>query len=163
MIIRDMRFLCCTMWTDFQVGDDAAYAQISALRGMNDYRYIRMAQERYRRIRPVDTAEVHADHRNWLQGRLTRPFAGRTVVITHHCPHPDLIGHQAELAAVYGSDLLSVIALAKPDAWFFGHTHHRGEALEGGSLVRNVSLGYPWEVRGSKLDVAEILLRGLLE
>lgn len=161
VVVGGIRFLCCTLWTDFELGGDAAHARRTALRGMNDYRYIRMARARYRRIWPVDTIAVHADHRRWIERRLAEPFAGRTIVVTHHCPHPDLIGDQAELAVVYGSNMLSFIAAAKPDAWFFGHTHHRGEALEGASLVRNVSLGYPWEVRGC--EVAEVLLRGLIK
>jgi len=85
-------------------------------------------------------------------------------VVTHHCPHPGLIGKQQEgLEPVYGSDLLCLIARFEPEAWFFGHTHHRHEAQEVRTLVRNVSLGYPQEVRAGDADAAEILLRGLLE
>ena len=159
LVVGDTRFLCCTLWTDFELGDDAAYAQRAAIRGINDYRYIRMARQGYRHIWPVDTAAVHADHRQWLEGRLAMQFAGRTVVVTHHCPHPDLIGdQQGALAAAYGSDLLGVIARSGPAAWFFGHTHHRHQAREGQTLVRNVSLGYPQEVQVG--DEAAILLRG---
>lgn len=163
LVVGDTRFLCCTLWTDFELGDDAAHAQRVTIRGMNDYRFIRMARQGYRRIWPVDTAAVHADHRNWLEDRLALPFAGRTMVVTHHCPHPGLIGdQQGELAAAYGSDLLGVIARFKPEFWLFGHTHHRQEAQEGSTLVRNVSLGYPREVEGH-VDAAKILLRGLVE
>nr|WP_236938122.1 recombinase family protein [Frigidibacter mobilis] len=92
-------------------------------------------------------------------GSMAMPFAGRTVVVTHHCPHPDLIGdQQGELAAGYGSDLLGLITRFEPEAWFFGHTHHRHEAQEGQTLVRNVSLGYPQEVQDG--DESVILLRG---
>ena len=164
LVVGKIRFLCCTLWTDFELGDDAAYAQRTAIRGMNDYRYIRMARQGYRRIWPVDTAAVHADHRQWLEGRLAMPFAGRTAVVTHHCPHPGLIGHQPEgLEPVYGSDLLGLIARFEPEVWFFGHTHHRHQAQEGPTLVRNVSLGYPRDLQDCQLDAAEILLRGLIE
>jgi len=164
LVIGNMRLLCCTLWTDFELGDDAGHAQRIAIRGMNDYQYIRMARAGHRRIWPVDTATVHADHRQWLEGRLATPFAGRTLVVTHHCPHPSLIGdQQGELAAAYGSDLLGLIARFEPEAWFFGHTHHRHEVQEGPTLVRNVSLGYPREVEGGEAETAEILLRGLVE
>jgi len=44
-------------------------------------------------------------------------FAGRTAVVTHHWPHPKLIGDQSgDLAAVHGLELLCLIARYEPDA-----------------------------------------------
>lgn len=161
VVIGDTRFLCCTLWTDFALRGDPARAMMAAQHGMNDYRYIRHGAAGFRRIRPTDTVAVHADHRGWLAERLSEPFSGRTVVVTHHCPHPELVGQQhGDLAPVYGSDLLSMIDRFQPDIWLFGHTHWPAEAVVGRTLVRNVSLGYPGQVPPE--DEAEILLRGLL-
>ncbi len=139
-----VRFLCCTLWTDFELHGPPATAQARAAERMNDYRYIRLARAGYRRIRPGDTTARHTDHRAWLSDQLARPFAGATVVITHHCPHPDLVTPgMGELGAAYGSDLRVLIDQHRPAVWLFGHTHHRGQIRQGATWLRNVSLGYP--------------------
>lgn len=161
-VVDDTRFLSCTLWTDFALYGDPAHAMRIAEAGMNDFRYIRLAGAGHRRIRPSDTAFVHMDHRRWLEERLAMPFVGRTVVISHHCPHPDLISATPDLInSAYGSDLCPVIEAYQPDAWLFGHTHKSLEKMVGRTLVRNVSLGYPGEVRPG--EEAAILMRGLFE
>mgnify|MGYP005870539291 CR=1 FL=1 len=108
---------------------------------MNGYRYIRNAGAGYRKIRPFETVRVHEYHRNWLHDRLYRPHPGRTVVITHHCPPPNLISHEpGELDPIYGSDLIEIISKFQPDAWFFGQTHHRLETTEGETLIPSVPI-----------------------
>jgi len=129
---------------------------------MNDYRYIRKAGAGYRRIRPYETAAIHQDHRSWLENRLSIPHAGPTIVVTHHCPHPGLISKTpGDLDPVYGSDLTDLIQRHQPDAWLFGHTHFQAETVIGRTLLRNVSLGYPNQVRPE--DEAQILRRGLID
>ncbi|SHL98581.1 hypothetical protein SAMN05444389_102507 [Paracoccus solventivorans] len=98
--------------------------------------HIRHAASGYRRIRPSDTALVHADHRAWLEERLAAPFPGRTVVVTHHCPHPGLISQRREeLDPAYGSNLLPTIERFQPETWLFGHTQRRAEAEVGRSAI----------------------------
>ena len=161
-VVGDTRFLSCTLWTDFALYGDPARAMRIAEAGMNDFRYIRLAGAGHRRIRPSDITFVHTDHRRWLEERLAMSFGGRTVVISHHCPHPDLISATPDLInSAYGSDLCPVIEAYQPDAWLFGHTHKNLEGMVGQTLVRNVSLGYPGEVRQG--EEAAILLRGLFE
>lgn len=159
--IGDTRFLCCTLWTDFQLHGDPGRAMMAAQRDMNDYRYIRLAGAGFRRIRPSDTAYIHADHRAWLEEQLALPFLGKTVVVTHHCPHPRMVGERrGDLDAVYGSNLLPMIERYAPDAWLFGHTHWRVEGVVGRTTVRNVSLAYPDQVPAG--EEGGLLLRCLL-
>ena len=161
IVIGDTRVFCCTLWTDFALHGEPGRAMMVAQRDMNDYRYIRSAAAGFKRIRPSDTAFLHADHRTWLEGQLSAPFHGRTVVVTHHCPHPDLIGERrGDLDAAYGSNLLPMIEKFQPDLWLFGHTHWRVEAMVGRTPVRNVSLAYPGQVSAGAED--GILLRGLV-
>ncbi|WP_084861473.1 metallophosphoesterase [Salibaculum halophilum] len=159
--VTDTRFLCCTLWTDFALRGDVPGSQVIARERMNDYRYIRHAKAKYRKVRPYEIVQIHQEHRAWLEDRMSRPHAGQTVLITHHCPHPELISAApTELDPVYGSDLAAMIAHFQPDAWIFGHTHHRAEAREGATLIKNVSLGYPDEVTPGR--EGELLRRGLL-
>lgn len=156
------KFLCCTLWTDFALHGDVTTSQATAKTSMNDYRYIRNANAGYRRIRPYETAAIHQDHRLWLESRLSRQHGGATIVVTHHCPHPQLISKTpGDLDAVYGSDLTDLIHRHQPTAWFFGHTHYPAEAMVGDTLVRNVSIGYPNQV-SAEAEV-QVLRRGLID
>lgn len=160
-VIDDTRFLTCTLWTDFALYGEPGRAMMIAQRDMNDYRYIRHGGTDFRRIRPSDTAYIHADHRTWLEEQLTVPFPGKTIVVTHHCPHPEMVGERrGDLDAAYGSNLLSMIERYEPHAWLFGHTHWRTDATVGRTLVRNVSLAYPGQVPVGEEE--GILMRGML-
>jgi Icc-related predicted phosphoesterase len=124
IVTGDTRFLCCTLWTDFAAGGDVSGAMAEARQWMNYYRFIRMQGAKYRKIRPEDTREVHRDHRAWLESALATPFAGRTVVVTHHGPVPGVAdGKTLGLEPTYTSDLTALIDRYQPDAWLFGHTH----------------------------------------
>lgn len=160
--VADTRFLCCTLWTDFAMRGDVPGSQVIARERMNDYRYIRHAKAGYRKIRPYETVQIHQEHRAWLEDRMSRPYRGRTVVITHHCPHPDLISDgPTELDPVYGSDLTAMIDRFQPDAWLFGHTHHQVETMQGRTRVKNFSLGYPEQVMTEEEPI--LLRRGSIE
>jgi Icc-related predicted phosphoesterase len=161
VVIGNTRLLCCTLWTDFALNGDVAASQAIAKSRMNDYRYIRNGAAGFRRIRPYETAFIHAEHRGWLEERLSQPHPGPTIVVTHHCPHPALISETpSELDPIYGSDLTDLIQRHQPEAWLFGHTHFQAETVVGRTLLRNVSLGYPDQVRPE--DEAQILRRGLI-
>lgn len=161
ILVGDIRLLCCTLWTDFALHGDPSSGMRIAQESLNDYRYIRIGPQ-YRRIKPSDTAFIHTDHRMWLEEQLVKPFEGRTVVVTHHCPHPDLLGvAPRDIAPAYASNLLYLIERFQPTAWLSGHTHeHFAETKVGDSLVSNVSLGYPHQVYSE--DISDLLLRGLI-
>lgn len=109
---------------------------------MNDYKYICLASAGHRRIRPVDIARVHADHRAWLETHLAEAFAGDTIVVTHHAPLPACIPEGFTAAPAYASDLSDMIDRNRPKKWLFGHTHVVTDIRHGDTAVRNVSLGY---------------------
>ena len=56
VIIGTTRFLCCTLWTDFAINGDVVAGLAEARSRMNDYKYIRMAESKYRKIRPEGVA-----------------------------------------------------------------------------------------------------------
>lgn len=147
------RFLCCTLWTDFNLTGDPDGAMDASELYMMDYRRIRctpMTGEP-RWIRPEDTAALHRIDRAWLEDSLSAPHfagdAGKTVVVTHHGPHPSTTGSHDDLTASFHSDLSDLITRHRPEYWFFGHSHRRLSARVGGTDIRNVSIGYPREGR----------------
>lgn len=155
------RLLCCTLWTDFKLHGDVERSMQDAADGMNDYHYIRRIGLAYDRIRPMDTALVHADHVRWLNDQLAKPWPGSTIIITHHAPHRAMLGDMPwHLEPAYATDLTEMIETHRPTLWLSGHTHARAEVSLGETTIRNVSLGYPHQLAVG--DEGAVLLSGLL-
>ncbi|SEF35494.1 hypothetical protein ABL840_37005 [Variovorax sp. NFACC27] len=74
-----------------------------------------------------DTLRVHQAQRAWLRDRLVEPFAGPTVVVTHHAPH------RGSLSQRYADDWASGAFVNElpdtffdvPVLWIHGHTHQQ--------------------------------------
>ncbi|MBY6203186.1 metallophosphoesterase [Maritalea mobilis] len=154
--IGTVRIFCCTLWTDFAFNDDAEGGAAAARLGLNDYVQITTGQSLdvasgYRRqILPEDVLRVNEDHLAWLTERLHSPhFAGpdgTTLVVTHHGPSPaTAVGEIDHLTPAFHSNLDPLILETAPDAWLFGHSHRRCQAMVGKTDVRCVSIGYPFE------------------
>ncbi len=155
------RFMCCTLWTDFDLLDDQPRAMSVAQQVMRDYSKIaRPAPSKFPPdeefhgwipqpwIKPEDVLSVHQDHRRWPVQALSEPqqIGDQTVIVTHHGPHPDVAGAIDALTASFHSDLGDLLVGYQPDAWFFGHSHRRLRAKVGETDIRNVSIGYPDEL-----------------
>jgi len=73
---------------------------------------------------------------------LGLPFAGPTVVVTHHAPHPTSLPTD-DLAHCYASDMSHLMQDRQPDLWVHGHIHSRadyGGAADGARVEAEVSL-----------------------
>lgn len=134
LVIDGVRFLGCTLWTDFALRIDTPQGPRSdpargiavAQQAMADYRCIAWQEgDTTRRLTPQDTLRVHHRQRAWLQQRLAEAFDGTTVVITHHGPH------RGSLAPRFAADWVSTAYLSElpqsffevPALWLHGHTH----------------------------------------
>lgn len=146
LICGPQRFLCCTLWTDFEVYGDRTYDSNLAGVHMNDYNYIRVAKTGYGKLSPTVTAQIHVDHRDWLERKLSEDFDGQTTVITHHAPHPKALKREHKMGASYASNLESMILKHQPERWLFGHTHHPVSFHVGRTVLTNVSIGYPGQM-----------------
>lgn len=142
--LGDIRFLCATLWTDLVLPPGLDINAHTVSQRMNDYRFIRVASGGYRRMRPADMVQRHRAHRQFLERALQTPHGGRTMVVTHHAPVPDVLTEKYDpLAAAYASDLSDVIRAGRPDRWFYGHAHGGRDIDMFGCQITNVSLGYP--------------------
>lgn len=146
-IHRETRFLVTTGWTDFSSTGDVVAAMMMSSEWMNDFRVIR-AEERYRRLRPADVIERNRIAFGFLTAELAKPFEGKTVVVTHHCPVPEVEGekHDGHLSAAYSNRWHSL--LTQSDVWIFGHTHHAVDVELGGCRIISNPRGYPRENTG---------------
>lgn len=136
---KGVRFLGCSLWADLFV-EGAAIA--SALEySLNDFRKIRFADSAFT---PVQFSELHHHSRVWLEKALAKPYAGKTVVVTHHAPtqrswyrSPNAIKRLA-----YCNDLKSLLHAYKIAVWFHGHTHSIGDYQVADTRILSNTRGY---------------------
>src|SRR5664279_4463289 len=118
-----VRFLGCTLWTDFRLaGFTQAQAMSAVEEALNDYQLIRTQQGL---LRAQDTLADHEQSRLWLEKELAKPFQGKTVVVTHHGPHPLSIHPRYSgnrVNAGFVSDLAPLVQQA--NCWLHGHVHN---------------------------------------
>lgn len=152
--IDGVRFLGCTLWTDFQlriatadgVVSDRERGMATASRAMADYRCIAWCEDAAapRALTPWDTLRLHLQQRRWLQHKLAEPFDGATVVVTHHGPH------RGSLASRFAADWVSTAYLSElppsffqvPALWLHGHTHSSHDYVVGNCRIVCNPRGY---------------------
>lgn len=148
--IGGVRFLGCTLWTDFKL---RGFTQSSSMEyvgnRLNDFRVIRTQSGVFT---AAQSLEDHELSRRWLKRELAKPYEGKTVVITHHGPHPlsihqRYIGDQS--SAGFVSDLTEL--MFKPDLWLHGHVHDSFDYSVGNCRVAANPAGY---IRNRKQIIA---------
>ncbi|MBA9030956.1 metallophosphoesterase [Rhizobium leguminosarum] len=160
--IGDIRFVGATLWTDFAVsigGDEhvppeerraIAFGLVPSL--MADFSCIFRSDSR----RPGENGlitvreilERHIASRSYIDQEFEKPFAGRTIVVTHHAPltqsfYARYFGHVTN--AAFGSDLSDLIARRRPSVWIHGHIHRFRDYMAGGTRVICNPRGYGGE------------------
>jgi DNA repair exonuclease SbcCD nuclease subunit len=144
-ILNGIRFLGVTLWTDFLLfgHDHKSRAMSEAQATLNDYRRIKVAADGYRKLRPQDTARLHAVQKSWLERKLGEPFVGHTVVVTHMAPSMCSISAEYStdpISAAFASNLDDLVM--KADLWVHGHTHSSSDYQLGKCRVVANPLGY---------------------
>ncbi len=155
--IEGVCFLGCTLWSDFMI-NGSSRRQIAiqeARQRMTDYRKIkhdRRAGEDHEWnlfktpfLHPESTVKRHLASVEWLEKELKSCSFHKTVVVTHHAPHPQSVPphrqHNA-LAPAYVSnldDLMGHCAL-----WIHGHIHYQVDYEVRGTRVVANPRGYAY-------------------
>lgn len=145
VVIGEVRFLGATLWTDYTLRPDRTQAQqMEAVeRGLNDHRLIRTGRKLFT---AKDALERHMKSRAWLVSELVKPWKGKTVVVTHHGPHP-LSTHPRyadnPLNGGFVSDLSKILlSNSAPDLWLHGHVHDGFDYTVGRTRVVANPAGY---------------------
>jgi predicted phosphodiesterase len=146
VVLGGVRFLGCTLWTDFELFGNRMVAASAAQAVMNDFRKIRVEPE-FRALRPIDVMAMHQRSLAWLTERLDAPFDGPTVVVTHAAPSLRSIApmHRGDpVSAAFASDLEWMLD-GRATLWIHGHTHFCCDYEIGGTRVVANQRGYPHE------------------
>lgn len=142
-IVGNVRFLGCTLWTDFELdGEDNRRRALAAARAaIQDFRSIRYGSTGY--LTPEQTVALHRQSLAWLQQELATPFPGKTVVVTHHAPHPGSI-HERFRGSPLNAAFVSTLDrfMGRPALWLHGHTHNSFDYEVAGTRVVCNPRGY---------------------
>ena len=120
--IAGVRIIGSTLWTDYAIAGDVDAARAWAKRSMPDMQSIDLGS---RRVLTRDLLDMHRSQRMTIERELAVPFAGPTIVVTHHAPHalslrsPMLTPDDGS----YASDLSALIEEYEPAIWVHGHVH----------------------------------------
>jgi len=166
VVIGGSRFLGTTLWTDFAINGEGT-PQFLALQAaknvMADFRCIGFGSTGW--LSPQRSIMLHKIALEWLAQTLAIPFDGPTIVITHHCPHPDSVAERFKgdvLTPGFCSDLSWVIEKFHPELWIHGHTHDSFDYVvpwsdgSGGTRVVCNPRGYLFE-NSMKFDPAKVV------
>jgi len=145
LTVGDVRFVGATLWTDYALYGDPDTTMKAARLGINDHRLVRIGG---RPFMPADALRMHKQSVAYLESVLAAPFDGDTVVVTHHCPHPDSVHADYAgdpLTPAFCNDLSGLIERYQPTAWIHGHTHSSFDYQVGSTRIICNPRAYPGE------------------
>lgn len=171
--IQGIRFLGCTLWTDFCFGTEGSHLKYLlpesleklpdpehwslekaldfARMSMRDYRAIAARTPDTLMLSPEAVREIHLTHRTWLQEQLKQVHAEGipTVVISHHSVCPKSIAPKYQTYHSNGAFVTDLSewmhAVWAPKLWIHGHTHDAFDYVEGNTRVVVNPRAYPKE------------------
>jgi Icc-related predicted phosphoesterase len=123
--IQGVRFLGCTLWSDFQLLGDMDVAIASAQLNSTDFQQIRMSPQ-YRKIKPSDTVVWHNKTRRWIAQEIESRKDGKIVIVSHHAPSIRSIPEKDRsnpLSAAFASNMDDFIKWTDAELWIHGHIH----------------------------------------
>ncbi|CAJ3384632.1 phosphoesterase [Burkholderia pseudomallei] len=139
----NVRFLGCTMWTDYHMFPLRLNASMEyARRHVLDHRRIRKPNSG--RFEPEDAVVEQRDALDFLVRKIREPFPGATVVVTHHAPSARSVHPREQnnpLVPAFASNLEFLVSEA--DLWIHGHIHRSSDYQLGGCRVVCNPRGYP--------------------
>lgn len=143
VVIDEVRFIGCTLWTDFNLQGDQPLAMIRAHGSMNDYKMI--CYDINRMITPRIILNEYEKSFKFLQEELEKDFDGPTVVVTHHAPSELSCAEKYKtdpMNSAYASRLDKFIEIMQPTLWVHGHVHEAKDYMIGNTRVVINPRGY---------------------
>lgn len=148
IVIDGVRFVGCTLWTDFALYGDAQGHAAEAWLSLNDYRVI--TSDRGGAIKPSEILQRHQASIAFLERTLAEPFAGTTVAVTHHAPSARSVAPRFQgdaLSPAFVSNLDRLVERSGAALWIHGHVHDTFDYVIGKTRVLCNPKGYAGEER----------------
>jgi Icc-related predicted phosphoesterase len=147
--VGDVRFLGCCLWTDYQFSEltqEDAMAESEKI--LYDHKRIMTDDGLFSAAHAL---RMHQSSRDWLAQKLDEAFDGKTIVVTHHGPHPSSVHPRfagSPLNAAFVSDLSAL--MGKAALWIHGHVHDSFDYVLNGTRVVANPRGYALNRRAAK-------------
>jgi predicted phosphodiesterase len=149
--LDNVRILGLTLWTDYLADKTLPQdlAMFYAGNSLADHQLIQFKSSgSYRKFKPEDALLLHQTEKRWLVEQLETPFPGKTVVISHHAPHPVCIHPDypnSPIGTAFYSDLEELIVKYDINLWIYGHTHSNLDVVIFDTRIVSNQAGYPGE------------------
>lgn len=176
IIIDDVKFLGCTLWSDMNSEDLDTINYIN--RSMNDFRIIKNSNDLVNfkvelqsgpekcgyKTKPSRFTPYHAieEHKLCLEFLDNETKSNeKIIVITHHAPSFDTIEHKYKSNALMNGGFCSNLNKFIEDRpqisnWIFGHQHQRNTFSVGKTTLHINARGYPGELLEVELKYINI-------
>ncbi|MDX3925185.1 MAG: metallophosphoesterase [Shinella sp.] len=165
LVLGDVRIIGATLWTDFEIpwGQDEEIPLPDRREVAINFckRYVVDFREIYRSgwhetgmpglLMARELITRHNASRAFINAELSRPFEGKTVVLTHHAPTPWSLDPRFKgnpTNAAFVSDLTDLIEQEQPELWVHGHVHRLFDYRLGRTRVICNPKGYRKEQTG---------------
>ncbi len=137
-VVNGVRFVGATLWSDFDGENPRVMEECQDK--INDFRQVEG-------ITVSKVLELFQQERDWIESKLSTPFEGPTVVVTHYAPSPQSqsVFQGSNLGGAFVTDLEEMIQKDQPDLWIHGHTHENCDYTIGKTMVLSNQSGYGWE------------------
>lgn len=145
---QGVRFLGCTLWSDYRLFDSAAQREQGLQQAstmVRDFSRIRVSPDFDDLFTPAVSRLLFDRSVAWLEQQFALPHAGPTVVVTHFAPARGSIAPQffgSPLNACFVSDLQANIERWQPALWLHGHVHDSCDYQVGCTRVLANPRGY---------------------
>ena len=151
---EDLQIIFSSLWSAIRA-DHAWEVQ----RSISDFQVIRY---RGRSLAVPQFNQLHADSLQFIKNELSREFAGKTVVVTHHVP--TLLHYPPQykgsiLNEAFAVELFPVIEASHIDYWIYGHHHANIPDFRiGNTVMLTNQLGYVRNGENKNFDSAKVFM-----
>lgn len=141
-----IRFLGCTLWSDFSLLGEPEIAMHQAETCIADFKYIKSREGAI--IKPKDIISKFEESYRFLDDQLASGDPAKTVVVTHFPPGMRTRNPNFEvdpLTAYFQANVDFLIENYQPALWVYGHNHFSADLTVGRTRILSNQLGYPSE------------------
>lgn len=137
-----LRIIFTTLWAD---GGKTVKEQAEVGRCLRDFYVVKVGDKRFT---VPDMRTLHKAQKASVKELLMQPFAGKTVVATHHMPSLRLCHPRfgTDINGGFASDCEDILAYDHaPNMWLHGHTHDTGDLFMWNTRIVCNPSGYTQE------------------